>query len=64
MADGFVHIVHEGGDWVNENEGGAEFGGSHSTKEQAVAAGRRDHRAELVRERSGIPPRLSKGRDG
>jgi len=40
MADGFVHIVHEGGDWVNENEGGAEFGGSHSTKEQAVAAGR------------------------
>jgi Mn-containing catalase len=40
MADGFVHTVHKGGEWLNEIEGGAEFGGTHSTKEEAVAAGR------------------------
>jgi Uncharacterized protein conserved in bacteria (DUF2188) len=40
MADGFVHTVHKGGQWVNEIESGAEFGGTHSTKEEAVAAGR------------------------
>ena len=40
MAEGFVRTVHKGGQWVNEIEGGAEFGGTHSTKEQAVAAGR------------------------
>ena len=40
MADGFVHTVHKDGEWINEIEGGAAFGGAHSTKEQAVAAGR------------------------
>lgn len=40
MAEGFVHTVHEGGRWVKELEGGVEFGGTHSTKEQAVAASR------------------------
>ena len=27
MADGFIHTVHKDGQWVNEIEGGAEFGG-------------------------------------
>ena len=40
MADGFVHTVYKNGQWANELEGGAEFGGPHSTKEDAVAAGR------------------------
>jgi hypothetical protein len=40
MADDFVHTVFKGGQWLNELEGGAEFGGRHSTKEAAVAAGR------------------------
>jgi Uncharacterized protein conserved in bacteria (DUF2188) len=40
MADGFVHTVYKNGQWVNELEGGPEFGGAHSTKEAAVSAGR------------------------
>ena len=40
MADGFVHTVFKGGQWVNEIEGGSEIGGTHSTKDDAVAAGR------------------------
>ena len=40
MADGFVHTVFKGRQWVNEIEGGDVFGGPHPTKEQAVSAGR------------------------
>jgi hypothetical protein len=40
MADGFVHTVYKNEQWINEIEGGAEFGGSHATKEEAVAASR------------------------
>ena len=40
MADGFVHTVYKGGEWVNEIEGDAVFGGTYATKEDAVAAGR------------------------
>ena len=40
MADGFVHTVFKGGQWVNEIEGGDVFGGSAATKEAAVSAGR------------------------
>jgi uncharacterized protein DUF2188 len=40
MADGTVHTVHKNDQWVNEIEGGSAFGGSHSTKDDAVAAGR------------------------
>jgi hypothetical protein len=40
MADGFVHTVHKGLQWVNEMEGGAEFGGAHPAKEDAISAGR------------------------
>jgi hypothetical protein len=39
MADGFVHTVYKNGQWANEIEGGAVFGGPHLTKEDAVAAG-------------------------
>ena len=40
MADGFVHTVYKNGQWVNELEGGSEFGAAHATKEDAVSAGR------------------------
>ena len=41
MADGFVHTVHKGGQWMNEIEGGgAEVGGVHATKDEAVSVGR------------------------
>jgi hypothetical protein len=47
MVDGFVHTVHsfvhtvhKGGQWINEIEGGAAFGGSNATKDDAVSAGR------------------------
>jgi hypothetical protein len=40
MAEGFVHTVHKGGQWVNEIENRAQVGGAHSSKDEAVAAGR------------------------
>ena len=40
MAKGFIHTVYKNKQWINELEEGNEFGGTHSTKEQAVAAGR------------------------
>ena len=40
MANGFVHTVYKNDQWVNEIEGGSVLDGSHSTKEDAVAAGR------------------------
>jgi hypothetical protein len=46
MADGFIHTVYKDGQWVNEVEGGAELGGPHGTKEDAVAAGRESARAD------------------
>jgi hypothetical protein len=68
MADGFVHTVHKGGNWVNEIEGGAEFGDTHSTKEQAVAAGRaraiEDGTEHLIHSEGGvITERNSYGKD-
>jgi hypothetical protein len=41
MARGWVHTVHKNGAWVNEIEGEGALS-SHSTKEEAVAAGRRE----------------------
>jgi len=38
MAKGFVHTVYKNDQWLNELEEGAEFGGTHATKEAAVAA--------------------------
>lgn len=46
MADGFVHTVYKNGHWVNETEDGSVFGGTHSTKDDAVAAGRERANAE------------------
>ena len=68
MADGFVHTVHKGGRWVNEIEGGVEFGDTHSTKEQAVAAGRvramHDGTEHLIHSEGGaIAERNSYGND-
>jgi Uncharacterized protein conserved in bacteria (DUF2188) len=40
MADGFIHTVSKDGQWINEVEGGNAFGGTHATKDEAVAAGR------------------------
>jgi Uncharacterized protein conserved in bacteria (DUF2188) len=40
MARGFIHTVYKNEQWINEVEEGSTFGGPHSTKEEAVAAGR------------------------
>lgn len=39
MANGFVHTVYKNDQWMNEIEDDGSVG-SHSTKEEAVAAGR------------------------
>lgn len=46
MAKGFIHTVWKSEEWINEVEEGPEFGGSHATKEEAVAAGRRRAQAD------------------
>ena len=68
MADGFVHTVYKNGHWVNEIEGGDEFGGSHSTKEATVAAGRtraqQDKTEHVIHNQDGtISERSSYGND-
>jgi hypothetical protein len=58
MADGFVHTVYKDEQWVNEIEGGSEFGGTHSTKEDAVAAARaraqQDKTEHVIHNQDGI----------
>jgi hypothetical protein len=68
MADGFVHTVYKNGQGVNESEGGEEFGGSHSTKEETVAAGRaraqQDKTEHVIHDQDGtISERNSYGND-
>ena len=68
MADGFVHTVNKSGQWMNEIEGGAQFGGTHSTKEDAVSAGRAravaDRTEHLIHNQDGtISERNSYGND-
>lgn len=68
MADGFVHTVYKNGEWVNELEGGSAFGGAHSTKEEAVAAGReraqQDKTEHVIHNQDGtIGERNSSGND-
>jgi hypothetical protein len=68
MADGFVHTVYKSEQWVNEIEGESEFGGAHSTKEAAVAAGRtraqQDKTEHVVHNQDGtISERNSYGSD-
>ena len=40
MANGFIHTVPKGKQWVNEVEGEGAIGGAHATKEEAVLVGR------------------------
>ena len=42
MAAGYVHTVYKNESWLNEIEEGGELPGTHPTKEDAVAAGRRE----------------------
>jgi uncharacterized protein DUF2188 len=68
VADGFIHTVYKGERWVNEIEGGDEFGGPHSTKEAAVSAGRaramQDATEHVIRNQDGtIGERNSYGQD-
>jgi hypothetical protein len=68
MADGFVHTVFKRGEWMNEIEGGAEFGGPNSTKEDAVSAGReramKDKTEHVIHNEDGtISERNSYGND-
>ena len=46
MADGFVHAVYKNDQWINDIEGGEQFGGVHPTKEDAITAGRARAKAE------------------
>ena len=68
MADGFVHTVYKGGQWVNELEGGDVFGGSAATKEAAVSAGcaraQQDNTEHVIHNEDGsIGERNSYGND-
>ena len=68
MADGFIHTVFKNDEWINEVEGGSEFGGSHATKEDAVAAGRaraqQDKTEHVIHNQDGtISERNSYGND-
>ena len=40
MADGFVHVVNEGGQWCVKVEGATRARSKHPTQADAVAAGR------------------------
>ena len=67
MADGFVHTVYKNDQWVNEIEGGGDFG-TYSTKEDAVAAGRsraqQDKTEHVIHNQDGtISERNSYGND-
>ena len=68
MADGFVHVVDEGGQWVVRVEGSSQARSRHKTQSEAVAAGRgiakRAKTELLVHGRDGaIRDRSSYGRD-
>jgi hypothetical protein len=68
MADGFVHTVYKNDQWIDEIEGGSQFGGPHSTKEVAVAAGRErartDQTEHVIHNQDGtISERRSYGND-
>jgi Uncharacterized protein conserved in bacteria (DUF2188) len=68
VAQGFIHTVYKNEQWVNEVEEGAEFGGSHGTKEDAVAAGRerarQDKTEHVIHNQDGtISERNSYGHD-
>jgi hypothetical protein len=74
MADGFVHVVNEGGKWSVQIESSSRPHSRHATQAEAISAGRtvaRKSKTELldhgrdgaIRERSsyGRDPRRRKG---
>jgi hypothetical protein len=74
MADGFVHVVNEGGKWAVQVESSSRPRSRHATQAEAISAGRtvaRKSKTELlvhgrdgaIRERSsyGRDPRRRKG---
>ena len=68
MANGSIHTVPKGSQWVNEIEGEGAIGGSHATKEEAVLVGRaraaQDKAEHVIHNRDGtISERNSYGRD-
>ena len=68
MGNGFIHTVYKDGQWINEVEEGSAFGGGHSTKEEAVAAGRaraqQDSTEHVIHNQDGtIGERSSYGND-
>jgi hypothetical protein len=68
MANGFIHTVPKGEQWVNEIEGGDVIGGVHATKEEAVATGRaraqRDRTEHVIHKHDGtVGERNSYGSD-
>jgi Uncharacterized protein conserved in bacteria (DUF2188) len=68
VTKGFIHTVHKDGQWINEVEGGSTFGGTHSTKEEALAAGRerarQDQTEHVIHNQDGtIGERSSYGND-
>jgi hypothetical protein len=67
MADGFVHTVWKNDNWINELEGGPQFG-SHEMKDAAISAGRArataDATEHIIHNQDGtISERNSYGRD-
>lgn len=68
MTDGFVHTLYKRDEWVNEIEGGSEFGRAQQTKADAVATGRERAKADktehLIHNEDGtISERHSYGND-
>jgi hypothetical protein len=68
LAKGFIHTVHKDGHWINEVEEGEAIGGFHSTKEEAVKAGRAraqaDNTEHVIHKEDGtIGERSSYGND-
>jgi hypothetical protein len=68
MADGFVHVINERGEWVVQVEGSSRVRSRHNTQAEAIAEGRgiaRKAKTELlVHGRDGaIRDRSSHGRD-
>jgi hypothetical protein len=68
MAKGFIHTVYKNDEWINEVEEGNAFGGGHSTKDEAVSAGRtraqQDKTEHVIHNQDGsIGERSSYGHD-
>ena len=68
MSKAFVHVVHKQGNWAVEEAGAAENARPFSTREEAIAEGKRiarQNKVELIvhREDGSIGERDSYGND-